>query len=259
MTASHGAAEVNAGVRDAVLGASEDGSYIYFVATGVLASGATRGADNLYVMHDGPGGWSATHIATLSKEDEHSWYANGKVTAGSCFCNGVEHNKVSSRVSPNGRYVTFMSSEPLTGYDNTDAVSGQPDDEVFLYDAVAGRLTCVSCNPTGARPIGVLDGNLPLLVDPSTAWGVPGESSATDGHWLAGMLPTWQIALSSRGSASYYQPRFLSNNGRVFFDSADSLVPQATDGLMNVSSLSRPAWGAARWRARRTAKRPVGV
>ena len=158
LTASHGAGEANAGVRDAVLGASEDGSYIYFVATGVLASGATRGADNLYVMHDGPGGWSATHIATLSKEDEHSWYANGKVTAGSCFCNGVEHNKVSSRVSPNGRYVTFMSSEPLTGYDNTDAVSGQPDDEVFLYDAVAGRLTCVSCNPTGARPIGVLDG-----------------------------------------------------------------------------------------------------
>ena len=47
-----------------------------------------------------------------------------------------------------------------------DAVSGQPDEEVYLYDAVANRLVCVSCNPTGARPVGVLDGDERLLVDP---------------------------------------------------------------------------------------------
>ncbi len=43
--------------------------------------------------------------------------------------------RISSRVSPDGRYLAFMSERPLTGYDNTDAVSGQPDEEVFLYDA----------------------------------------------------------------------------------------------------------------------------
>ena len=70
LTANHGGSEANAGVQDAILGSSEDGSYVYFVATGVLASGARSGADNLYVLHDGAGGWSTTYIATLSGEDE---------------------------------------------------------------------------------------------------------------------------------------------------------------------------------------------
>ena len=38
---------------DGVVGASSDGSYIYFVAEGVLASGATSGDENLYVEHNG--------------------------------------------------------------------------------------------------------------------------------------------------------------------------------------------------------------
>ena len=63
---------------------------------------------------------------------------------------------VSSRVSPDGRYLAFMSERSLTGYDNRDAVSGQPDEEeVYLYDASTGHLACASCNPTGARPVGI--------------------------------------------------------------------------------------------------------
>ena len=45
----------------------------------------------------------------------------------------------------------------LTGYDNTDAASGEPDAEVYLYDAepaASAQLRCVSCNPSGARPSG---------------------------------------------------------------------------------------------------------
>ncbi len=70
-----------------------------------------------------------------------------------------------------GGYVAFMSNSPLTGYDNRDAVSGQRDEEVFLYDAASNHLVCASCNPTGARPVGVFDqgetttGEPPLLVD----------------------------------------------------------------------------------------------
>src|SRR6202046_1114132 len=53
-----GGGKAGAQVQNAVLGASEDGSYLYFVARGVLASGATSGEDNLYVLHDGAGGWT---------------------------------------------------------------------------------------------------------------------------------------------------------------------------------------------------------
>ena len=33
-----------------------------------------------------------------------------------------------------------VGSRNLTGYENHDANSGVPDEEVFLYDAAAGRL-----------------------------------------------------------------------------------------------------------------------
>ena len=62
---------------------------------------------------------------------------------------------MTSRVSPNGRYLAFMSERSLTGYENRDANSGEPDEEVFLYDASTGRLVCASCDPTGARPVGL--------------------------------------------------------------------------------------------------------
>ena len=62
------------------------------------------------------------------------------------------------RASPNGEWFAFMSDSPLTGYDNRDAVTGQPDEEVYLYDAAAGRLVCASCDPTGARPHGAPPG-----------------------------------------------------------------------------------------------------
>jgi hypothetical protein len=219
LTIDHGSAELSAGVQNAVLGASQDGSYVYFVATGVLASGAVSGADNLYLLHDGTGGWTTTLIATLSQEDKHTW-------GGDEYPGEKSHEnpwEVSSEVSPNGRYVAFMSNSSLTGYDNVDAVSGQRDEEVFLYDAVSNRLVCVSCDPTGARPTGVFDGDeqSAVLVDRAGMW---------TNHWIAGSLVGWNNTLN-RAS---YQPRYVMNNGRLFFNSPDALVPQDANGLEDV-------------------------
>ena len=86
------------------------------------------------------------------------------------------------RISPNGRYLAFMSDEELTGYDNRDAVSGEPDEEVYLYDAVADKLVCASCNPTGARPAGIL--NSESLIAPGSYW---------NKRWLAANIPTWTL------------------------------------------------------------------
>ena len=49
---------------------------------------------------------------------------------------------IDSEVSPDGRYLAFMSDRSLTGYDNVDAVSGMRNEEAFLYDAVTGKLVC---------------------------------------------------------------------------------------------------------------------
>jgi hypothetical protein len=232
LTADHGAGELNAGVQDAVMGASEDGSYLYFVATGVLASGAVSGEDNVYVLHNTASGWKTTFIATLSGEDSKSWRGQRTDETPSVE-SPVEADLpyVSSRVSPNGRYLAFMSERSLTGYDNLDAVGGQPDEEVYLYDSALSRLVCASCNPTGARPVGLYDDRTsqdPLSADLEAAWS---EAQGSGNHWLAGSVPGWERD-SQEGSS--YQPRYLSDDGRLFFDSPDALVPQDTNGLEDV-------------------------
>jgi hypothetical protein len=223
-------ADEQAEVQNMVVGASEDGSVVYFVAKGVLAEGAESGKDNLYVESEAGSAWSTRFVAVLSEDDDEDW-------AGEKEASGDDPVWMTSRVSPNGRYLAFMSDRSLTGYDNRDANSGQPDDEVFLYDEATSRLACVSCNPTGVRPDGVFDpgrveGEGPgrgqeLLVDP--------EGRMLQGKWLAASLPGWEQILGGGNQyGATYQPRYLSDEGRLFFNSADALVPQATNGREDV-------------------------
>lgn len=194
----------NANVQD-VLGASEDGAYVYLVATGVLSEvenaeheKAVPGADNLYVLHDTGAGWTTTFIARLS-------------------------SRPVAQASPDGRYMAFMSSRELTGYDNHDANSGAADEEVFLYHASTEHLVCVSCNPTGARPAGVFDSETGgLLIDQWRTW---------PERWLAGSLPAPDVVAKS---LVIHQSRYLSDSGRLFFDSSDGLVPQDVNGVEDV-------------------------
>jgi hypothetical protein len=226
LTADHGAHESSAGVQQLVSDVSSDGSYVYFVASGVLgdAAGAVSGEDNLYLLHEHGGAWSTAYIATLSPQDEKDWFERGTTL-------GVANlARISSRVSPDGRYLAFMSERSLTGYDNTDAISGRADEEVYLYDADTARLVCASCNPTGARPVGAYDSQLaPLSIDRRESW--TGRDGGVADPWLAGSVPGWDEMLTP---GSLYQPRYLSDSGRLFFDSPDGLVPQATNGLEDV-------------------------
>lgn len=209
-------AEVINGI--AVLGTSEDGSYVYVIAHGVLAGNAneatkekaTSGAENLYIMHNEGTEWTTTFIARLSEEEaEYS----------------VQRSLI-PRVSPSGHYLAFMTENSVTGYNNHDVNSGQPDEEVFLYDAVAKpHLICASCDPTGARPFGEFE-RIPraLLnrVDSPDTW---------NERWLAANVPTQEDFEIDQGR---YQPRYLLDNGRLYFNSIDALTPQAVNGQWNV-------------------------
>jgi hypothetical protein len=207
-----------------VPGASEDGSYVYFVATGVLSSSANgegekavSGAPNLYLARYDEAGkaWTApVFIATLSGEDSPSWGGGGG-----------DLDSMTARVSPNGRYLAFMSEKSLTGYDNRDANSDVSDEEVFLYDAGNNKLVCASCNPTGARPVGVFEGGAyeERLVDYTRGlW---------ENRWLAANIPGWT---TTNLSTALYQSRYLSDSGRLFFNSDDALVPADVNGTEDV-------------------------
>jgi hypothetical protein len=210
---------VDANVLGEVIGASEDGSYVYFVANGVYTEHAQPGncdgsgnageSCNLYVRHEG----TTRLVAVLSGADEPDWSDLPGLTG---------------RVSPDGQWLAFMSQRSLTGYDNRDAVSGQPDEEVYLYHASGeGALVCASCNPTGARPRGVEYG--PLDFQEGGIAG--GDRVWHHNQWLAANIPGWT---PYRLVDALYQSRYLSNSGRLFFNSADALVPQDTNGNEDV-------------------------
>jgi phosphodiesterase/alkaline phosphatase D-like protein len=232
LTADSNANE-HANVQGTVLGESEDGSYVYFVAKGVLASGARAGEDNLYLLHFDGTEWSTTYIRTLSPEDGPDWSANRKVVGV-----GAESlMNLTARVSPNGEHLAFMSNRRLTGYNNTDVNEPEvevekvkkkvqhADEEVFLYSTTSG-VTCVSCNPSGARPTGVFDTasageGVDLVVDQPVTW-LGGEGANVD-PWLAGNIPGWNAL---QQETAVYQSHYLSDSGRLFFNSADALVPE---------------------------------
>lgn len=214
------------GLQGQVLGASEDGSYVYFAANAVLALHATAGACkinpapqatcSLYVAHESEGTWKITFIATLEAAGGDAQDANPDFSPG---------RYKTSRVSPDGHWLAFMSDRPLTGYDNRDANSGESDEEVYLYDAEGGgKLVCASCNPTGARPEGE---------EIEQEGDYVNDEFAGPWHerWVAATVPS---LTSVTLTTSSYQSRYLSNGGRLFFDSHAALSPHATNGTWDV-------------------------
>jgi hypothetical protein len=195
------------------LGGSRDASYLYF----------EDGDGKLLVDHDSGSGWKATTgplIGTLQKSEADLPQPDAK---------GLDTAPL-TEVSPDGQWLTFMSEEELTGYDNRDAHSGRADVEVYLYEAESNKLVCASCNPTGARPVGTEYRSAQLV-----------GGSLVEPRWVAANLPPW-----TKGpfGLSLYQPRFLSDSGRLFFDSHDALVPQDVDGTQDVYEYEPPGVGS---------------
>ncbi len=222
LTPAPGSAKVRA-----VIGADEGATSVYVIAAGVLTEVANaEGAkaepesNNLYLLREvpvGSGSWSTTFITAGAEEGQPSGGNAGQ---------SAPLALRTMRVSPDGRYLAFMSQQSLTGYDNHDANSGQPDMEVYLYNAEANRLVCASCNPTGARPVGEYEPGVafpPLGIDPMDMWA---------GRSLAATVPGWTPDAGEVSTG--YQPRFLSDSGRLFFNSADGLVPQDVNGKVDV-------------------------
>jgi len=215
-------------VQGLVGGVSEDGSYVYYVADGRLDQEARESGAGMGTCA-GEGSNELEHCYLyVSREVEGVWGSPRLVgvLSGADFPDFASFQPaLTVRVSPDGRWLVFMSRLSLTGYDNRDAVSGVRDEEVFLYDDSSGKTVCVSCDPTGARPVGVefarLEGGLvagDFSVWPPTAW-------------LAGNVPGWT---SYELSHAFYQSRYVGDSGRVFFDSSDALVAGDVNGSEDV-------------------------
>ena len=215
-----------AAVQGLMAGIGKDGSRAYFVARGALAAANSEGASpapgdpNLYLWRQGEG---IRFAATLSEFDFHDW---AQTELGAAQVYGY---KSTATASPSGRYLAFMSQSSLTGYDNRDARSGEADQEVFRYDAEAdggqGKLICASCNPAGQRPEGRAGAEYGREVefDPQELW---------SGVWVAAVLP--EATRLEDAGASLYRPRAVQDDGRLYFNAADSLVGGDSNGSGDV-------------------------
>ncbi len=200
----------SAGVQG-VVGVSEDGSYVYFVAHGVLATNkngqgtqAVTGGNNLYVLHSGE---APSFIATLSEKDGTETVAPGVNAEFGDWVPGLGHR--TAEVTPDGRSVVFES--------NNQSVNGYSSglEEVYLYSTEKSRLYCVSCSPSHAAP-------------PNNS-----ETEALIGGFLP---PSWSLT---------YMPTWISSDGsKVFFDSSEPLVPGDTNNIQDVYEWEREGAGA---------------
>lgn len=190
-----------------IAGQSTDLSRIYFVDSAALAPGAEAGGNcapgsaagcNLYLYETGGG---TKFITVLPGSDGPS---NGGGENRGIWA--LKPGARTAEASPDGRYLAFEAKASLTGYDNV-GLCGQDTQhvkyvsircsEVFLYDSATGSLTCPSCNPSGEAPRG--SSHLRLI------------NGGANRDWMP-------------------QPRYLTNQGRLFFDSGDRLSERDTNG-----------------------------
>ncbi|HTA13243.1 MAG TPA: hypothetical protein VK781_00105 [Solirubrobacteraceae bacterium] len=188
-----------------VLGESDDLSSIYFVSEEAINGEGVADEPNLYLYTGG----ETRFIATLSQEDVRG--NNGLQIPSVLSPNPTLH---AVRVAPDGGELAFISNRPLTPYDNLDAKTGRPDSEVYIYDAASegnGKLTCVSCLRTGARPQG------------------------SEYEPVGALEPLPSAATLPGGTSPFYASHALSSDGkRLFFESFVALVPGDTDGTEDV-------------------------
>jgi len=197
-------------------GESEDGSYLYFAADGVLGTGKnvegkepvkepTNGQYNIYLYHEGE---PLKFVATADGAGEQAGYTSQGVGDGG-GAGGT------SEATPDGHSFVFRSRTSLTGYEN----DGLP--EVFVYDADTGRISCASCDPAGAPPTSDIASN---------------EFNATLYGSGASLPVSWN---------QDFMLRWISEDGaRVFFDTGQPLVPQDINGLQDVYEWERPNSGS---------------
>jgi hypothetical protein len=182
-----------------VVGAGEDASRLYFVSEKTLDGDAQPGQPNLYLREQG----TTRFIATVSKQDFGAGPRVPVAIVGEPSIRGL-------RVTPDGETLVFPSNASLTGYDNNDAGDSRPAMELYRYVASSDQLSCISCNPSGARPAGR---------------SFEGSNGST--RMVAAMIPGWENQL--------YAPRALSKDGkRLFFQAFDPLLPRDVNGQADV-------------------------
>jgi hypothetical protein len=182
-----------------VIGASDDGRYVYFASDGQLVAGEpSDGGNAIYLWHDG----AISYIGAFGDGSD--------VKLNSPFV-AYKFTPQLSRVTPDGHHLLFMSTGDqylngrggFPGYDQGHCNGPQGCRELYTYSADSGRLACASCNPSGA---------------PASAGASPFNESGF-------------------GNVTWHLSHALSDDGRhVFFNTRESLLEGDTNDAADAYS-----------------------
>jgi hypothetical protein len=180
------------GLVAGVIGASLDGSWIYFITQGgqLVAGQPPLAGDRfgIYAWHDG----TLAFVGDIAD-------AGGLIDRIALGRN-VNLGTVQSRVAPDGRHMLFVARDGagLTGYDH-GTCGDRPCSELYLYSADSDTVTCASCNPSGA---------------PATA------------DALFNVL----VGNGGSGGSTHLNHPLTDDGSRVFFETREKLLPQDRNG-----------------------------
>jgi hypothetical protein len=228
ISVSHRAGDSSEPKQGALAGASADGSLVYFLSEANLTEGADVAGEGYaalyrYDVDTGqlvditPAGevMRSRKVLSVSEDGAYVYFEVGGIPFfGEPDHIYVWHEGVAKRIeeksleeepflyssSPNGQYVAFTLGTQLTGYNNQSSACGGKCAEVYIYDDATGSLSCASCNPSGEAPRG------------------PAEMGG---------------AFTSMRTGGPFA-RTVLDNGSVFFETKDPLVPADSNGTVDV-------------------------
>jgi hypothetical protein len=237
-TATQATTPITTGGGARFVNVSADGSRVYFTSTRQLdPPHGTPGADNLYLWDRATG--ETTFIAVLDPADLSGWADEFNLV--NWVWGAAQHDGSGtdpSRTTSDGSVLVFESRAQLTSYDN------QGHTEIYRYDADADRLACVSCNPSGAPPLG--DSHLQAISSAPTVDRSLIPSLTPGGHLIAfntadSLSPkdangkqdvyAWhdgRLALISTGQSPFdsFLYAMTPDGHDLFFTTNQELVPQ---------------------------------
>ena len=169
---------------------SSDLHRIWFVGENQIVPGAVEAAGPKLFMWDDTGVEpKVVYLGAMAADDAADWRVAPTI---------FQYGDKPVRVSPNGRYLAFLSRGRLTAFDN------EGEQELYRYDAVTAELTCATCSNDASARHGL------LRLDP---WGEePNYGPQTLNHKLRNLL----------------------DDGRLFFETKRGLVRNDGNGRSDV-------------------------
>lgn len=240
-----------------VLGVSDvsmDGSRVYFVATGRLTTGATHGANNLFVYErdaahpDGRIGFVATLAPGAG--DAFLWNRVKKFPEGKpAYALPRYVGEGAGRLDGDGHLLVFLSRAALLPAEDQDAV-----DDLYRYDDDSGQLSCLSCagdGPVDVRLYGQQiagahadqiqqeriaseDGSEVVFTTREKLLGEDANSVQDVYLWDSGLLSvisgaTGESGVLGAGKDGIGGAAISPDGGSIFFLTRATLLPQDTD------------------------------